>query len=137
MGPTQLVAQHLCACVADSFAALDIAAETGLTKSQVYSALHYYVAIGAVDKTPDPTGRTRSLYRVADREELERRKEGRARRTVHDDDELPPLQFFVDSDGDLQLVREGEEPLVIPNRDARRLVGFVALQASAILMAGA
>lgn len=136
MGPSQLVAQHLLACAAEHFAAAAIAAETGLGKSQVYSALHYFVAIGALKKLPAPGGRIGSVYRIVDRSQLEQRTDGRARRPIAEVEELPPLAFFIDGDGDLQLVRDGEEPVLIRNSDARRLVSFICLQASAILMAG-
>ena len=137
MGPTQIVARHLLANGADSYAALDIATDTGLSTSQVHSALHYYAAIGAVEKMLDPGGRTRSVYRISNRSELERRTDGRARKALSEEllDEAPPLSFFIDGDGDLQLVREGEEPVLIRNADARRLVAFVATQATAILTA--
>ena len=137
MGPSQLVAQHLLACSAEHFAAAAIAAETGLGKSQVYTALHYFVDIGAIEKLPAPGGRIGSVYRIVDRSELERRTDGRARRPVAEVEELPPLSFFVDHDGDLQLVREGADPVLIRNADARRLVAFVATQATAILTGGA
>jgi hypothetical protein len=136
VGPSQLVAQHLLACAVEHFATAAIAAETGLNKSQVHSALHYYVDIGAIEKLPAPGGRIGSVYRIVDRSELERRTDGRARRPVAEVDELPPLNMFIDGDGDLQLVRDGEEPVLIRNADARRLVAFVATQATAILTGG-
>jgi hypothetical protein len=138
VGPSQLVAQHLLAGAVEHYAAAAIAAETGLGKSQVHSALHYYVDIGAIEKLPAPGGRVGSVYRIVDRSELERRTDGRARRAFSEEllDEAPPLSFFIDGDGDLQLVREGEEPVLIRNVDARRLVAFVATQATAILTAG-
>lgn len=137
MGPTQILASHLLNCSAETFEADAIASETGLTKAQVYNAMHYFVDIGAVAKVPRSNGRIGHVYAIASRDELERRQEGRARRTVAEHPEAPPLNIYIDGDGDLQLVRDGEEAYHIPNADARRLVGFVALQASAILMAGA
>jgi hypothetical protein len=117
--------------------AKDIAAGTGLTKAQVFNAVHYLVQIGALEKQDGPDGRLASVFVVADRAQLERRTDGRARKAFSEEllDEAPPLNFFIDGDGDLQLVREGEEPVLIRNSDARRLVAFVATQASAILMA--
>jgi hypothetical protein len=136
MGPSQLVAQHLLACSAEHYAAAAVAAETGLGKSQVYTALHYYVDNGAIEKRPAPGGRIGSVYRIVDRSELERRTDGRARRPVAEVEELPPLSFFIDGDGDLQLVREGQDAFHIPNRDARKLLGFFCVSATAILSAG-
>jgi hypothetical protein len=117
--------------------AKDIAAGTGLTKAQVFNAVHYLVQIGALAKQDGPDGRLASVFVVADRAQLERRTDGRARRALSEEllDESPPLNFFIDGDGDLQLVRDGEEPVLICNADARRLVAFVATQATAILTA--
>jgi hypothetical protein len=118
--------------------AKDIAAGTSLTKPQVFNAVHYLCQIGALTKQEWPDGRLASVFVVADRAQLERRTDGRARRAFSEEllDEAPPLSFFIDGDGDLQLVREGEEPVLIRNVDARRLVAFVATQATAILTAG-
>jgi hypothetical protein len=117
--------------------AKDIAAGTGLTKPQVFNAVHYLCQIGALAKQEWPDGRLASVFVILDRAQLERRTDGRARRALSEEllDESPPLTFALDHDGDLQILREGEEPFVIPNADAKRLVGFVCSTASAILMA--
>jgi hypothetical protein len=135
-GIVSTVARFLLDSRAPTHTAKDIADCTTLTKAQVFNAVHYLVQIGALAKQDGPNGRLASVFVVADRSELERRTDGRARRPVAEVEELPPLSFFVDHDGDLQLVREGADAYHIPNRDAKRLVGFVCLQASAILMAG-
>jgi hypothetical protein len=118
--------------------AKDIAAGTGLTKPQVFNAVHYLCQIGALAKQEWPDGRMASVFVIADRAQLERRTDGRARKAFSEEllDEAPPLTFFIDGDGDLQLVRDGEDPVLIRNADARRLVAFVATQATAILTGG-
>ena len=133
------VARFLLDSRTPSHTAKDIADCTTLTKAQVFNAVHYLVQIGALAKQDGPNGRLASVFVVQDRAQLERRVDGRARRALSEEllDEAPPLNFFIDGDGDLQLVREGAEPILIPNADARRLVSFVATQATAILMAGA
>jgi hypothetical protein len=131
------VARFLLDSRAPTHTAKDIADCTTLTKAQVFNAVHYLVQIGALAKQEGPDGRLASVFVVADRAQLERRIDGRARKALSEEllDEAPPLNFFIDGDGDLQLVREGEEPYHIPNRDAKRLVGFVCSAASAILIA--
>ena len=136
MGPTQILAAHLLNCSAETFEVEAIAAETGLNRKQVYSGLHYFVDIGAAKKVPRANGRIGHVYAVANRDELERRLDGRARRQVAEADDTPPLNIYIDDDGDLQLVR-GDEAYHISNRDARRLLAFVATQATAIMTAGA
>jgi hypothetical protein len=136
MGPGATVARYLLNAEIDTFTAKAVIAETGLRPPQVYNALHYLLTIGALDKGDNPDGSQAGLFRIRDRSELARRVDGQARRIVAEP-EGPPLAFFIDGDGDLQLVREGEEPVLIPNADARRLVAFVATQATAILTAGA
>jgi hypothetical protein len=117
--------------------AKDVAAGTSLTKPQVFNAVHYLCQIGALAKQEWPDGRLASVFVILDRAQLERRTDGRARKAFSEElfDEAPPLTFALDHDGDLQILREGEEPFVIPNADAKRLVGFVCSTASAILMA--
>jgi hypothetical protein len=129
------VARFLLDSRAPTHTAKDIADCTTLTKAQVFNAVHYLVQIGALAKQDGPNGRLASVFVVADRAQLERRTDGRARRPIAEVDELPPLAFFIDGDGDLQLVREGADPVLIRNADARRLVAFVATQATAILTA--
>lgn len=136
-GMVSTVAKFFVAEKDNTHSAKAIVAATGLTASQVYNALHYLCAIGALRKQTPADGRMASVYVVVDRSQLERRIDGRARVALSEDlPDAPPLTFFIDADGDLQLVREGEEPVLIRNSDARRLVSFVCLQASAILMAG-
>jgi hypothetical protein len=129
------VARFLLDSRAPTHTAKDIADCTTLTKAQVFNAVHYLVQIGALAKQEGPDGRLASVFVVADRAQLERRTDGRARRPIAEVDELPPLAFFIDGDGDLQLVREGQDAFHIPNRDARKLLGFFCVSATAILTA--
>jgi hypothetical protein len=131
------VARFLLDSRAPTHTAKDIADCTTLTKAQVFNAVHYLCQIGALAKQEGPDGRLASVFVVQDRAQLERRTDGRARVALSEDvlDQPAPLTFAVDHDGDLQILREGEDPIVIPNRDAKRLVGFVAMSATAILMA--
>lgn len=131
-----VIASWLLEAEAQSFTARSIAEGTGLTLPQVYNGVHYLCNIGALAKQHDSAGRMASIYTLDDIDQLRRRTEGSARRVRRPTvEEAPPLNFFIDGDGDLQLVREGEEPVLISNADARRLVAFVATQATAILMA--
>lgn len=90
-----------------------------------------------VGQKHDGAGRLAGIYVLDDIDQLRRRTDGSARRARIETpaEEPPPLAFFIDGDGDLQLVREGEAPVLIRNADARRLVAFVAIQATAILTA--
>ncbi len=133
-----VIASWLLEADAESHTARSIAEGTGLSLQQVYNGVHYLCNIGALDKKHDGAGRLAGIYVLDDIDQLRRRTDGSARRARIEApaEEPPPLAFFIDDDGDLQLVREGEEPVLIRNADARRLVSFVCLQASAILMAG-
>jgi hypothetical protein len=131
------VARFLLDSRAPTHTAKDIADCTTLTRAQVFNAVHYLCQIGALAKQDGPNGRLASVFVVVDPAQLERRTDGRARKAFDEEllDDAPPLNFFIDGDGDLQLVRDGEEPVLIRNADARRLVAFVAAQATAILTA--
>jgi hypothetical protein len=135
VGPGAQVARYLLNEEIDTFTAKAVIAETKLRPAQVYNVLHYLLTIGALDKGENPDGSQAGLFRVRDRSELARRVDGHARHVLAAPAEF--MTFAVDHDGDLQVLREGEEPFVIDNANARRLVGFVAMSASAILTAGA
>ncbi len=133
-----VIASWLLEAAAESHTARSIAEGTGLSLQQVYNGVHYLCNIGALDKKQDGAGRLAGIYTLDDIDQLRRRTDGSARRARIENpvEERPPLAFFIDDEGDLQLVREGEAPVLIRNADARRLVAFVATQATAILTGG-
>lgn len=142
MGAVQRIAQHVVESGKDTYTAAGIARALGITVQQASNGLRNLTDYGAIEIRRKGHGRTPSLYVAGESEPLQARAEGRIRRGARPgaqrqeaaEDEAP-WSFCVDSDGDLQLLRPNADPIVMPNEAARRLVAFVALQASAILMA--
>lgn len=129
-----------------TFRTRDIVNATGIDVSQASNALRTLTDTGAVRIVTGNAGRGGNTYRVADLQAVRLRsfaENTRAKETTlpfalveSEPDEPEHLTFAVDHDGDLQMVRpDGSMALMLDNANARRLVGFVALQATAILMA--
>ncbi len=113
------------------FRTRDIVAALGLQTVRVSTVLSALADTGAVQIVEAHMGRGGNLYAVAQMEPI------RLRSFAQSPAEPDHLTFTVDHDGDLQIIRPDGEAYLIDNENARRLVAFVALQASAILMAGA
>lgn len=131
-----------------SFRTREIVDDTGIDTSQVSNALRTLTDTGAIRIVTGNSGRGGNVYQVRDlqavrlRTFIEKKPAATAPEPVAptedeagEDEEH--LTFAIDHDGDLQILRPDGSMTLIDNANARRLVAFVALQASAILMAGA
>lgn len=114
------------------FRTRDVVAMTGLATDQVSNALSRLADTGALQIVEANHGRGGNLYAVAQLEPIRLRSFGSPAA-----DEPEHLTFAVDHDGDLQIIRPDGEAYLIDNENARRLVAFVCVQATAILTAGA
>lgn len=127
------------------FRTRDVVAMTGLATDQVSNALSRLADTGALQIVEANHGRGGNLFAVAQLEQIRLKSFAAGAPEVvaaQVDGELPGetgqdfLTYAVDHDGDLQIIQPDGEAFTIDNENARRLVAFVALQASAILMAG-
>jgi hypothetical protein len=135
----QSVAQHLLALPPDEIfttrtvsAALDA---DPMRISQSLKQLHHTAAIMIATR-----GACRSAgneYRIADRSKLQARVDGALKAGRPPRPEPEYLTYAVDHDGDLQIIKPDGEAFTIDSANAKMVVAVVALQASAILMAGA
>lgn len=132
-----------------TFRTRDIVNATGIDVSQVSNSLRTLTDTGAVRIVTGNAGRGGNTYRVAELQAVRLRsfagnKPAREPEPAPAlvDGEVPGdtgqdfLTYALDHDGDLQIIQPDGEAFTIDNENARRLVAFVALQASAILMAG-
>lgn len=137
MTPMQSVAQHLLALPPDEIfttrsvsAALDA---DPMRISQSLKQLHHTAAIMVATRGAcRPAG---NEYRIADRSKLQARVDGALKAGRPPRPEPEYLTYAVDHDGDLQIIKPDGEAFTVTNENARRLVAFVSLQASAILLA--
>lgn len=121
------------------FKTRDVVAMLGLKTDQVSNALRLLADVGALQIVEVNHGRGGHVYGVADPEQIRTKSFGDLSRPIEEPTANEPeyLTFAVDHDGDLQMVRpDGSMALMLDNANARRLVGFVSLHATAILMAG-
>ncbi len=127
------------------FRTRDVVAMTGLATDQVSNALSRLADTGALQIVEANHGRGGNLFAVAQLEQIRLKSFAAGAPEVvaaQVDGELPGesgqdlLTYALDHDGDLQIIQPDGEAFTIDNENARRLVAFVALQASAILMAG-
>lgn len=130
-----------------TFRTRDIVDAIGVDVSQVSNAVRTLTDTGAVRIVTGNAGRGGNTYQVAELQAVRLRSfaENKPAREPEptfalvesEPDEPEHLTFAVDHDGDLQMVRpDGSLALMLDNANARRLVGFVSLHATAILMAG-
>lgn len=138
MKPMQKIAQYLLTLPADAvFTTRMIAAALdGDPKriSQSLKQLHLTAAVMIAKRGAcRPAG---NEYRIADRTKLEARVAGAIGPGRTKAPESDFLTYAIDHDGDLQILRPDGTVTMIDNANARRLVGFVSLHATAILMAG-
>lgn len=113
------------------FRTRDIVSALGLQSDRVSTALSSLADTGAVRIVEAHHGRGGNLFEVAQMEPI------RLRTFTAPNEDEEHLTFAIDHDGDLQILRPDGSMTLIDNANARRLVAFVALQASAILTAGA
>lgn len=120
------------------FKTRDVVAMLGMKTDQVSNALRLLADVGALQIVEVNHGRGGHVYGVADPEQIRLKSFGDLSRPLEEQAAAEPeyLTFAVDHDGDLQIIKPDGEVFTIDNENARRLVAFVALQASAILMAG-
>ena len=138
MTPMVQLAQHLLTLPADAvFTTRTIAAALDgdpMRISQSLKQLHRTAAVMIAKR-----GACRAAgneYRIADRAKLEARVAGAIGPGRPKAPESDYLTYAVDHDGDLQIISPDGTATLIDNANARRLVAFVALQATAILTAG-
>lgn len=133
-----------------SFRTRDVVGAVGVDSGQVSNALRTLTDNGALRIVTGNGGRGGNVYQVRNlqavrlRSFADRSTPAPAAAVAADavaatpqGDEQEFLTYAVDHDGDLQVIHPDGTAFTIDNGNARRLVAFVALQASAILLAGA
>lgn len=132
------------------FRTRDIVAAVGVDVSQVSNALRTLTDNGALRIVTGNSGRGGNVYQVRNlqavrlRSFADRSTPAPAAAAAADAGDVTPqdgeqefLTYAVDHDGDLQIIKPAGTAFTIDNANAKRLVAFVALQATAILTAGA
>lgn len=145
------VMAKLCSWIAEhrpeaSFRTRDPVDALGIDVSQISNALRTLTDSGAVRIVTGNGGRGGNVYQVRNLQAVRLRTfasnttsepaaSAPAPVAADPPDKREPdfLTYAVDHDGDLQIIRPDGEMYLIDNENARRLVAFVALQASAIL----
>lgn len=136
MNPMQQISQHLLT-LPETFCTREVAAALDMEPMKVSMSLKQLHHTGAIMATRRGPKREGNIYVVADRSRLQARVDGALKAGRPPRPEPEYLTYAVDHDGDLQIIKPDGEAFTVDNANARRLVSFVALQASAILMAGA
>lgn len=142
MTPMAQIAQHLLT-LEEPFTTRTVSAALDMDPRKVSMSLKQLHRAGAIMATKRGSRRAGNDYTIADRRKLQLRVDGvigagRPRKEAAEAVAEPEhLTFAVDHDGDLQIIKPDGEVFMVDNENARRLVGFVCLSATQILMAGA
>jgi len=139
---TEQVRQYILALPKDGqVTAREVAAAYDMTSANASAVLQRMVRQGGLAIRHSGHGRNGNVYVIADPSLVEypvsRREPGAQESSADDATAAEHLTFAVDHDGDLQIIRPDGSVTMIDNQNARRLVAFVALQATAILTVGA
>lgn len=134
MTPMQQISQHLLT-LPETFCTREVAAALDMEPMKVSMSLKQLHHTGAIMATRCGPKREGNIYVVADRSKLQARVDGALKAGRPPRQEPEYLTYAVDHDGDLQIIKPDGEAFTVTNQNARRLVAFVSLQASAILMA--